>query len=89
MRESQIEGALVRRVRELGGHAFKFVSPGHRGVPDRLVILPGGRVAFVEVKAPGGRVTAGQRRVHESLRHLGVEVVVLDTIEAVAEWLGS
>lgn len=87
MRESQIEGTLVRRVNELGGLALKFVSPGRRGVPDRLVILPGGRVAFVEVKAPGGRLLAGQQRVHQTLRHLGVEVVVLWSIEEVAAWL--
>ena len=53
MREKQIEQALVKAVRKRGGIALKFVSPGMAGVPDRLVLFPGGRMAFVEVKAPG------------------------------------
>lgn len=53
MRESTIEAYLRDRVKELGGKAYKFVSPGNDGVPDRLVCLPGGRAVFVELKAPG------------------------------------
>lgn len=52
MRESDIERRLVQGVKKLGGRAYKFVSPGNVGVPDRLVVLPGGVVLFVEVKAP-------------------------------------
>ena len=59
VRESEIEAYLVKRVREAGGISYKFVSPGVVGVPDRIVIW-NGIVAFVEVKAPGGRVTALQ-----------------------------
>lgn len=57
MRESDIERRLVQGVKKLGGRAYKFVSPGNVGVPDRLVVLPGGVVLFVEVKAPDGRLS--------------------------------
>ena len=56
MREKVVEGKLVRAVKKAGGLAIKFASPGQSGMPDRLVILPTGCVAFVEVKAPGGKV---------------------------------
>ena len=53
MRESTVEHRLVTEVKKRGGIALKFVSPGIDGVPDRLVLLPDGKFAFVEVKAPG------------------------------------
>ena len=53
MREKSIEQELVRAVRTAGGLCAKWVSPGLDGVPDRIVLMPGGRLAFVEVKAPG------------------------------------
>lgn len=53
MREKTIEAKLVKNVRSMGGLALKFSSPGFDGVPDRLLLLPGGRIAFVELKAPG------------------------------------
>ena len=61
MKESEIEARLVRGVKALGGVAYKFVSPGNVGVPDRVVVLPGGRVIFVELKAEGGRLSPMQR----------------------------
>lgn len=81
MLEKTIEMALVRRVKELGGMCEKFVSPGRRSVPDRLVTLPGGRVIFVEVKAPSKSPTKMQERDHERRRELGCEVVVINTLE--------
>ena len=60
MKESEIEARLVRGVKALGGVAYKFVSPGNVGVPDRVVVLPGGRVIFVELKAEGGRLSPMQ-----------------------------
>lgn len=78
-RESSIEKNLVKQVKAAGGHAYKFVSPGRRGVPDRLVILPGGRVVFVECKAPGQKPRPEQEREHKRLQALGVKVVVLDS----------
>ncbi|WP_179038264.1 PDDEXK family nuclease [Limnobaculum xujianqingii] len=78
-RESTIEKNLVKQVKAAGGIAFKFVSPGRRSVPDRIVILPGGRVVFVECKAPGQNPRPEQEREHKRLRSLGVNVVVLDS----------
>ncbi|WP_088546861.1 VRR-NUC domain-containing protein [Escherichia coli] len=73
-RESLIEKHLVAEVKKAGGVAFKFVSPGHRSVPDRIVLLPGGRIVFVECKAPGKPPRADQLREHERLRALGFTV---------------
>jgi hypothetical protein len=79
--EKFIEAALVRRVKELGGLCEKFVSPGRRSVPDRVVTLPGGRVVFVEVKAPGKKPTELQERDHWRRRKLGCEVIIINNIE--------
>jgi len=62
----------------MGGLAVKFVSPGYDGMPDRLVLLPGGRIAFVEVKAMGCKPRPLQVIRHGMLRHLGFLVYVLD-----------
>lgn len=63
MKESTIESYLVRRCKELGVLCYKFVSPSHRGVPDRVLIFPHGLVTFVELKAPGKLPTALQLAV--------------------------
>ena len=63
MKESTIESYLVRRCKELGVLCYKFVSPSHRGVPDRLLIFPHGLVAFIELKAPGKSPTVLQLAV--------------------------
>lgn len=77
-----MERALVRRVKALGGLCEKFVSPGRRSVPDRVVTLPGGRIIFVEVKASGKRPTDLQARDHERRRALGCDVRVIDSVGA-------
>lgn len=78
MRESALEEMLVRRVKYvLRGEAYKFTSPGRANVPDRLVLLPGGRVFFVELKSQKGRLSIGQKRHLDNLRSLGFEVRVL------------
>lgn len=79
--EGKIEAALVRRVKSLGGTAEKFTSPGRRSVPDRLVTLPGGRVIFVELKAPGKQPTDKQAKDHERRRVLGCDVRVIDNLD--------
>ena len=81
MLEKFIEAALVKRVKELGGTCEKFTSPGRRSVPDRIVTLPGGRIVFVEVKAPGKEPTELQDRDHERRRLMGCEVVVINNIK--------
>ena len=80
--ERDVEQALVARVKRLGGMAEKFTSPARRSVPDRIVTLPGGRIVFVEIKAPGKKPTLKQQLDHDRRRALGCEVVVIDTIEA-------
>lgn len=82
MLESKIEAALVQRVKALGGTAEKFVSPGRRSVPDRLITLPGGVIVFVECKAPGNRPTPAQSHDHERRRALGCDVRVIDSLES-------
>lgn len=86
--ERDIENALVRRVKVLGGMCEKFTSPGRRSVPDRIVTLPGGRIVFVELKRPGAKPTDGQLRDHERRRELGCDVRVIDTLEAVDAFEG-
>lgn len=78
MAEKQIEQSLVTAVREAGGWCPKFISPGINGMPDRIVLMPGGRIAFVEVKAPGKKPRKLQIRRHIRLRNLGFQVFVLD-----------
>jgi hypothetical protein len=83
MFEKTIEQILIRRVKELGGTCEKFTSPGRRAVPDRIVTLPGGRIIFVECKAPGRKPTILQQLDHERRRLLGCDVRVIDSLEAV------
>jgi len=83
MLERKIEQALIYRVKSLGGTCEKFVSPGRRSVPDRLVTLPGGKVIFVELKAPGNKPTEAQQRDHERRRALGCDVRVIDNMDDV------
>lgn len=87
MRESAIERRLVTEAIKRGGFAPKFVSPGLDGVPDRLLLLPGGKLAFVEVKAPGKKPRPLQRRRIEQLTALGFRVFILDRIEQIGEIL--
>ena len=78
-RERDIEAYLRDQVKALGGRAYKWVSPGNAGVPDRVVLLPGGRVHFVELKAPGKKPTPLQLAQHAKLAALGFRVAVLDS----------
>ena len=82
--EADIEAYLRDRVREvLHGKAYKWVSPGNNGVPDRMVCLPGGRVVFAELKAHGKQPRPDQVAKHRELRALGFRVDVLDSKAAV------
>ena len=83
MREKIIEQELVRAVRARGGICPKLASPGTAGMPDRLVLLPGGRAAFVEVKAPGQKPRLLQIARHRLLRSLGFRVYVIDSTEQI------
>ena len=84
MREKTIERKLTLMVKKQGGICPKFVSPGYDGMPDRIVLLPGGGcMAFVEVKAPGKKPRALQASRHTLLRRLGFRVYVLDNEEQI------
>ena len=81
MRESFIEEKLTKAVKQNGGVCWKFTSPGTAGVPDRIILMPEGRIAFVEVKSPGEKPRPLQLSRHRLLRRLGFKVYVLDALE--------
>ena len=78
MREKEIEKKLTMEAKIRGGLAVKFVSPGFGGMPDRIILMPGGIIAFVEVKAPGKHPRPLQIARHKRLRELGFFVFILD-----------
>ena len=86
MRESEIERILVEEVRKLGGRAYKWVSPGNAGVPDRIVVFPGGRLVFVELKMDRGQLTKLQRMQIKRLRALGQPVYVVRGIDGLSQF---
>lgn len=89
MREKEIEKKLALEVKKLGGLAVKFVSPGFDGMPDRILLMPGGKMAFVEVKAPGKRSRPLQMARHKLLRGLGFSVFILDDESQIGGIIGA
>ena len=87
MLESKIEKKLTELVRNCGGKSLKFVSPGNAGVPDRIVLMPHGRLHFVELKAPGEKPRPLQVAVHEEFKALGFTVLVIDSLTGVQEFI--
>lgn len=85
--EKYLEKKLCRAVRSLSGEALKFSSPYHRGMPDRIVLLPGGKIHFVELKSPGKHPTDLQRKAISELRALGFDAVVIDNDDSLNEFL--
>ena len=83
MREKTIEEKLVKAVKNMDGLAPKFISPGLDGVPDRLVLLPGGKLAFIELKAPGKELRPLQVRRKRQLEALGFLVYCIDRPEQI------
>ena len=83
MRERDIEQEFRKAVKDCGGLALKFVSPGFDGMPDRLVLIPDGKLAFVEAKAPGQKPRPLQLSRHEMLRQMGFNVFVLDSMDEI------
>ena len=78
MLEKEIEKKLVKEVKNMGGIAAKFVSPGFDGVPDRLVLLPKGKMAFIELKAKGKKLRPLQKRRIKQFQALGFSCHVID-----------
>lgn len=87
MMEKTIENYLRLQVKKRGGLALKFTSPGYAGVPDRLVLMPGGMCYFVELKATGKKPTPLQQAMHARFALLGFPVAVIDSKEGVINWL--
>ena len=83
MREKDIEQMLVRSVKAAGGICPKWVSPGYDGMPDRIILMPGGKIAFAEVKALGKNPRPLQASRHRLLRRLGFKVYVIDSAEQI------
>ena len=83
MREKTVESKLVKAVKSMGGLAPKFISPGLDGVPDRLVLLPGGKMAFIELKAPGKELRPLQVRRKRQLEALGFSVYCVSSTEQI------
>jgi len=83
MREKDLECKLVRAVKAMGGFSPKLVSPGMDGMPDRLVLFPGGKLAFVETKAPGRQMRPLQVRRKRQLEALGFWVYCVDRPEQI------
>ena len=83
MRERDLERYTTTVIKSHGGRARKFISPGYAGVPDRLVLMPGGKMCFVELKAPGGKPRPLQMRRIDQLRALGFKVYVVDGKEEI------
>lgn len=81
MKEKQIEEKLRKAVKAKGGLCLKFVSPSYDGVPDRIILLPGGKMAFAETKAPGKTMRPLQKRRKRQLEALGFLVFCMDNAD--------
>lgn len=79
MQESRLERRLGREVKRLGGISAKWVSPGLAGVPDRILFFPGGRIVFVEMKAPGKDLRVLQAKRRQQLTNLGFKAIKIDS----------
>lgn len=86
MRESEIEKILVYEVKKLGGIAYKWVSPGNDGVPDRIVVFPDRKPVFVELKTDKGRLTTLQKAQIGRLKRLGQEVAVIYGLDGLSQF---
>lgn len=87
MLEKDIEKHLREKVKDIKGKSWKWVSPGNAGVPDRIVMLPGGWIIFVELKASGKKSTPLQEVQQKRILDLGFEVLVLDSKEAIDDFI--
>lgn len=87
MTEAQIEAKMVRMVRERGGLCYKFVSPNNPGVPDRIVITPGGKTIYIELKTEIGRLASIQKWQIAEMRKRGADVRTLKGWDAVKEFV--
>ena len=87
--EREIEAYLVKSIKNKNGLCMKWISPGNAGVPDRIVIVPGGDVYFVELKAEGKRnnLSPLQKNFMQKLKNLNCEVRVIASFQEVDEFI--
>ena len=85
MREKEIEQALVKKINDRKGLCIKFTSPSMTGIPDRIILLPKGKIGFVETKRPGGEPRPIQKKRIRQFKDLGFKVYVLDSKENIDE----
>lgn len=89
MKEKIIEKYLVQRVKDLGGRAYKFTSPAHRGVADRVVCLPNGQTWFIELKAPDGRLSELQKIFASDMALMNQKYACLWSKEQIDGWINE
>ena len=89
MREKQVESWLVESIKKIGGRAYKWTSPGNAGVPDRIVLLPGERIIFVELKTDSGRLTKIQQIQIRRIRELGFRCEVIHGRKEAEEFINE
>lgn len=87
--ERELEQKFVMRLKGLGCMPIKLISPGLAGIPDRLLLIPGGIVWFAELKRPGGRLRPLQAHVIQQLRGLGFRVYIIDSMQAIDDLLAD
>ena len=86
MKESEIENILVTEIRKAGGRTYKWVSPGNSGVPDRIVLLPAGKIIFVELKTDSGKLSAQQKIQINRIQSLGQDARVVKGIRGLVDF---
>lgn len=89
MEEKKIERHLVESIKRIGGMCLKFVSPSTSGVPDRLIILPEGRIIFTEIKTDKGRLSKIQKFIIDEMKKRGADVRVLYGLKDVKEFIAE
>jgi len=87
MNEKLLEKKLREGVKKLGGIALKFGTSYHTGMPDRIVLMPGGQTSFVELKSTGKKPTPLQIKSLEMLAGLGFKAIVMDSQEGLDQFL--
>ena len=85
--ESQLERKFCDKIKHFGGLPLKFISPGRAGVPDRIVLLPGGKIYFVELKNEVGKTSIIQEYVFEKFERLGFKVKIINSVESLNNFL--
>ena len=89
MLEKEIEKYLRDRIKNLGGIAYKFISPGNNGVPDRIVLIPGGKIIFVQLKNEHGKTSNLQDMQIARIRNLGFNVRIINSKQKVDEFINE